>query len=172
MLQEVSKGIAAATAFSGQLISVAPEHVEYYSGQNVRIHIQSHIEADGLPWYDVYWFSYFRVYDVDSEELLAEAKNRHWSLPWNTYDEADEDFYQPIGQMPNRTLNLQVELYGTLGWPSPFVLCDYKQCSVSLVNGGPPPPPPPPEGEFPWKWVAVGSGVLIVAALLFRLRGK
>jgi len=160
--------ITADVAFSGQLLSVGPDY-DYNPGDEVYIHIQSHIEADGLPWYDVYWFSYFRVYDIDSEELLAEAKNRHWSLPWNTHDEADEDFYQAIGTMPDRALNLQVELYGTMGWPSPIVLCDYKQCSVLLANGVTP-PPPPPEEEFPWKWVAVGSGALVLVALLVKMR--
>lgn len=165
--------ITADVAFSGQLLSVGPDY-DYNPGDEVHIHIQSHIEADGLPWYGVWWYSYFRVYDLDTEELLADNWNMHWSLPWNTHDEADEGFYQAIGQMPDRTLNLQVELYGNEGGTvvqSPLVLCDYKQCSVSLVNGAPPPPPPPPpEGEFPWKWVAIGSGALVVVALLIKMR--
>lgn len=158
-------------AFGGELLSVGPDY-NYNPGDEVYIHIQSHIEADGLPWYGVWWYSYFRVYDVDTEELLADNWNIHWSLPWNTYDEADEDFYQPIGQMPTRALNLQVELYGNEGGTvvqTPLVLCDYKQCSVLLADGESP-PPPPQEGEFPWKWVAIGSGALVLVALLVKMR--
>jgi len=162
------KGIAAAVAFSGQ-VSVVPEYSQYDAGNEVRIHVDSHIEADGLHPWSVWWYSYFRFYDADTAELLADNYNIHGALPWTTHDEADEDFYQPIGRMPDRNLTVHVELYGFEGGAAPFVLCDMKDCLARLA-GAPPPPPPPPEGEFPWKWVAIGSGVLVVAALLFRLR--
>jgi hypothetical protein len=173
MLQEVSssKGIAAAVAFSGQLISVTPEYAEYDAGDEVRIHIKSHIEADGLHWYSFWWYSYFRFYDADTGELLADNYNihGHGTAPLNPHDEVDEDFYQSIGRMPGKNLTVHVELYGFEGGSAPFVLCDIKNCLVPL-KGVPPPPPPPPPEEFPWKWVAIGSGVLVLIAVLLKRR--
>lgn len=169
-MAQVNEGLAtaAAVAFSGQLISVTPEYAEYDAGDEVRIHVKSHIEADGLHWYSFWWYTLFEIYDADTGELLVSNYNihGHGTAPSNPHDEADEDFYQSIGKMPNRDFKVQIQLFGDEGAPSFPVLCDIKSISIPLTGG----PPPTPPTEFPWKWVAIGSGVVVLIAVLLKRR--
>jgi len=167
---QVNEGLAtaAAVAFSGQLTSVTPGQTSYNAGEEVILHIKSHVDADGLHWYSFWWYTEFVIYDADTGELLVDNWNihGHGTAPSNPHDEADEDFYQSIGTMPDRDFKVQIQLFGCEGAPSPSILCDIKSISVPLTGG---PPPTPPTG-FPWKWVAIGSGVFVLIAVLLKRR--
>ena len=136
------------------------------SGSKRGVHIVSHADVSDLPIIvGVVWYTAYAIFDQDSGQQIGDIMFRaHNSAPWNTEDSADEDFVFWL-EGSNAT-NIQVEMYcsdGKLGTPGGIlVLCD-----IATIGNWEEPSPPPPE-EFPWKWIAVGSGVAVLAVLLLR----
>ena len=167
--QMLASRIAQGEAFGGYLISVETEKSSYTSGEEVILHIKSHVEVDNLQPHDFFWYSCYAIYDRDTEELLKTGCNihGHGSAPWYSHDEADDDFSMSIGAMPGKNLNGQVELFGHMGVIVPDVLIDIMPFTAALSGE----PSPPPEGAFPWKWVAMGGGGILVLMLLLKKSG-
>ena len=131
-------------AFSGELTRVDPAHSGgYYSGEEVKLIINAHIEADGLGWQEFWWSSCYKIFSQAGQELYSDCR-LHSTAPWTSHDEADDAFEASIGVMPGVPLVGQVELYGwRSGYPNkPKVLVDIKEFYVPLKGATPPPPPP------------------------------
>jgi len=135
------------------------------SGSKRGVHIISHAEVSGLPpVVGIIWYTAYAVFNLDTGQQIGDIMFRaHNSAPWNSEDSADEDFV--FWLEGSSGYNLQIEMYGSdgkFGTPGGIlVLCDIE--TIGDSNGVPPPPE-----EFPWKWIAVGSGVAVLAVLLLK----
>ena len=151
------------TVFSGYIVSVVPLLAGGYSpGEEARIRIKGHAERIGSPSYGLWWVwaTNYKVFQ-SSGIPITEKTCGHSIAPWTTHDYADDVVDISLGPMPETPIQGYVELWAGEPGGSPSVLVDTKNFLVPLYGVS-------PEKEFPWKWVAVGSGIVIAAAIIIE----
>jgi len=158
----------AATSWSGQILTFEPMQPEYAPGEEVKLHIATHIEADDVPWDVMFWCTCYMIFNRKTAEELYSDCNYHFKGPWPIDGEVDEDFVAPIGPMPNSPFTAHLELYGRTELWGTMVLLDIAEVYIP-VTGAPPPPPPPP--RFPWQYLAIGGGIILGILVLSKAKG-
>ena len=167
MKGQTVKGQIKAAAFSGNITLLEFDKPEGYNpGDEVKLHIASHVEADGLRPYDLWWQTCYEIYNADSGEELTYTCHYHSTTPWSSHDMAEDDFWVNLGEMPATSFRAHIDLFGlTYRLPgSAWILCDTKTVRVPLPGGYAP-------STFPFVPVILG-GLGVGAIMIMARRQK